>query len=109
MILLTSRPKGAKLGSRGLWRGRHKGKDGEEAEGDALGQGAAQVGADLELHQDQGHKADDGGQAAGQDGGGRLGESFHHAVPGVGAGPGGADFLKPMNQKDRVVQGDRQL
>ena len=96
-------------GQGGDHQGRHKGKDSQQAEGHTLGQGPAQVRADLELHQDQGHEADDGGQAAGQDGGGGFGQGLHHAVPGVGPRPGGADFLKPVDQEHRVIQGHSQL
>src|SRR5699024_3355853 len=74
-----------------------------------LGQGQAQVGPDLELHQHQSGKADDGGQAAGRDGGGRLGQRLHHAVAGVGPGAGGPHLGEPVDQKDRVVQRDGQL
>src|SRR5699024_8548497 len=86
-----------------------KGKDGQQAEANPLGQGQAQVGPDLELHQHQSGKTDDGGQAAGQDRGGGLGQSLHHAVAGVGAGAGSPHLGKAVDQKDRVVQRDGQL
>ena len=87
----------------------HKGEHGDKAQHHALCQRKAQIRADLELHEHQCQKTDDGGQAAGQDGAGGSAQGIHHALLRAGIRVFSPALRKAVDQEHRVVQRHRQL
>ena len=85
----------------------HEEEHGQQTDAHALGQRSAQVGADAEAHEEQGDEANDGGQTAGQDGGGGFAQRLLHGRLGVRVLQ--PALAEPVDEEDRVVQGHGQL
>ena len=86
---------------------RHKDKDGDQAQCNALCQCQSKVRSDAELHQHQRQKSDNGGQTTGKDGCSGFHQGIHHCRFCIRVFQ--SALLKAVNQKDRIIQRNRQL